>query len=260
MSNGLIKYSAVTAKVRAMHGKNLTAAQWEKLGQAKSLRAVWDVLRACPAWAEVGEDARCALDGDALIHALSRQLERDCKNLCRYLDKGDGESLRAFCRYQSGRQTMTPEQYQRWWRDGGGKFAGSRAVVGAEADALNLVYILRLRRFPGSVDRAEELLIPIRDGLNDRLIRQLLHAGDDEAALAILRKTRWGGAFTSLAPGDLEKEYQMYMERFCRHIIASAPAGLAVVQAYLPLKDMERRRLTRLAGAVSRGLDPKPAV
>jgi hypothetical protein len=71
-----------------------------------------------------------------------------------------------------------------------------------------------------------------------------------------LQTTRWGDVFTSLAPGDLEKEYRVYMEQFCRHIITSAGPGLAQVQAFLTLKDLERQRLTRLAAAVQRGLDP----
>lgn len=254
MINELIKYSSVTAKARAMFGKMLSDGDWSRLLGAETLRDVWDVLRRSGAWKLTGEDARCAGDPDLLVAALTRQVETDCDHLCLYLKKPDQELLRFFLKRPDG--GMTPEEARRWWSEGGAKNAGLRRIAGAEADALNLVYILRLRRFPGSLQDSEALLIPVRDKLTPELIRRLLRAREDREALELLRDTPWGSAFTSLAPGDLERQYSVYMAAFCRRVLAAATPGLTAAQAFLTLKDMERQRLARLAQAAARGIDP----
>lgn len=257
MINNLIKYSAVSTKARAMYGKLLTPAQWESLMAAEDLTALREGLKKSPAWDSVGD---APAEAAALCRALTARLEEDCRRLGLFLPAEDRELFEIFLRYQEQTTPMTPEEYQRWWASAGKRSESLRRIVGAEADALNLVYILRLRRFPKSVHRAKEYLIPIRRDLNAALIDRLLKAPDDAAVGAILETTRWGGTFKSLAPGDLERQYRRYMADFCRHILNAADASFAVVQAFLPLKDMERRRLMSLIGAVERGADPHTVI
>lgn len=257
MIKNIIHYGAAATKARAMYGKLLTDAQWESLLVAGDLRTVWDILRKCPAWEGIG---RVPAEPAAMSAALLDQLHEDCRRLGCFLDEKDRDTLKTFLRYQEMERAMSPEEYQRWWSEASHKGEGLRRIVGAESDALNLVYVLRLRRFPRSAAKAKDYLIPIRYELRDELIDRLLRATSDEAVLQILEKTRWGEAFRSLAPGDLEKQYQQYMEAFCRHILNAADAGLGVVQALLPLKDMERRKLLRLIGALAHGMDPRTAV
>ena len=257
MINNLIKYSAVSTKARAMYGKMLTPAQWESLMAAQDLSALREGLKRSPAWDTVGN---VPAEAGAMCRALTERLEDDCRRLGFFLSAEERELFNTFLRYQEQTRPMTPEEYQRWWTSAGKRSESLRHIVGAEADALNLVYILRLRRFPKSAQRAREYLIPIRKKLNDGLVDRLLKASDDGAVLAILENTCWGGAFKSLDPGALEKQYQRYMADFCRHILNAADASFAVVQAFLPLKDMERRRLMSLVGAVARGADPHTVI
>ncbi len=253
MINEYIRYSAVTTKARAMYGKMLTPADWEALKSAGDLRAVWEILSRCGAWSKVGEDPRCAGDAEAMERALLRQVEWDTKELCLYLKSAKQEILRFYLRYPGG---MTHEEEKRWWSGGGAEKAGLRHIAGAEADALNIVYILRLRGFPASAAKADELLIDVREKLTPELSRRLLRAKDDKEVLDILAKTPWKGMITSLAPGELEKQYSVYMEAFCHRVLAEARPGLTAVQAFITLKEMERQRLARLVSAVARGIDP----
>ena len=253
MINDLIKYSSATVKARAMYGKRLTEDDWSQLMAVSSLRAAWDILRHSGAWSAVGEDPRCAEELETMTAALSRQLQEDVRRLCLYLDKKDAETLRFYLRRPGH---MSPEEARRWWHDGGVQSAGLRRIAGAEADALNLVYILRLRTFPASVDRAEELLIPVRDKLTPDLVQRILRADSDKRVLELLRGTPWSSSFQSLAPGDLEKQYSAYMAAFCQRVLNGARPGLVAGQAFLTLKEMDRQRLTRLVSAVSKGIDP----
>lgn len=253
MIRDLIKYSAVTAKARAMYGKRLTEEDWAAMSGARSLRALWETLRRSGAWTEAHAPA-CAGSAAALLAAVERQTRLDCDRLCLYLSERDAQILRFFLQSPDG---MAPEDAGRWWRGGGARHAGLRRIAGAEIDALNLVYILRLRHFPASVKDADALLIPVRDKLKPELTAALLRAPDDAAVLALLKNTPWGSVFTSLAPGMLEKQYDAYLSAFCRRVLASARPGLVPAQAFMTLKGMERARLLRYAAAIERGIDPQ---
>lgn len=257
MISELIRYSAVSAKTRAMYGKLLTPAQWESLLAAENLEELRERLKRSPAWDSVGD---VPAESAAMCRALTLRLESDCHRLGCFLPSEDKALFETFLRYQKQAEPMTPEEYQRWWSSAGKRSESLCRIAGAEADALNLVYLLRLRQFPKSLPAAKKYLIPIHRDLKPALIDRLLKAPDDRAVLAILEETRWGATFRSLAPGELENQYQQYMTDFCRHILRSANASFAVVQAFLPLKDMERRRLMSLVGAVARGKDPRAVI
>jgi len=129
--------------------------------------------------------------------------------------------------------------------------------LGTEADLLNLSSIIRLRtRFPSSMERIDELLVPIRYRLKDSLIERLREAPSDDAFAAILRDSRWGGIFTELDPRSAQISYEKALFNFCRRQIHSAEPGICVPQAYLTLKSLEHDRLVRAAGCVSYGVPP----
>lgn len=254
MIKELTTYGAAVAKSRAMYGKRLTDQEWARLVEAKNLRTLWDILSRSPAWTAVAEAPRGAEDIAVLLESVNEQLRRDCRRLGMYLPRED----KAFVDFFAGHLAagMTPGEYQTWWAGAGKKRRELRRLVGAEADALNLVYVLRLRRFPASAARASELLIPVHDQLKPEFIQRLLHASSDAAVLALLEQSPWRHEFTSLAPGVLERQYEEYMRLFCRRVLASASPGPEEIQAYLTLKDMDRKRLADIASAVANGIDP----
>lgn len=258
MIKKLMTYGAVVTKCRAMYGKRLTDDQWERLMEASSLRTVWDILSRSPAWTAVAEQPQGAVDGMVLVQSLMEQLRRDCHNLSLYLPKRDRTFIDFFMSHQE--RGMSPEEYQAWWSGIPKKDAALRRLVGAEADGLNLVYVLRLRRFPASIGRVKELLIPVREHLRPEFIDRLLHAPNDEAALEILASSPWKDDFKSLAPGVLESQYEAYMRAFSRRILASANPGPEEIQAFLTMKDMDRKKLANIVAAVEQGIDPHRVV
>ena len=255
MIGNVIKYGAVCAKVRAMRGKCLSAEQWNRLQSCTTVRQVWDILRQSQSWAGVAQSPEAAADAQALMAALGQQLESDCRRLRNYLDDKDTASMRAFLDMRSAERSMTPEEYQKWW-DGIRTDAALRRLVAADVDAMNLVYVLRLRKFRASGQQAAKEMIPIRGQFKPEMAEEILRIESDAALLEYIRKTRWRDTFRSLEPGVLERQYREYLTQFCSRIMSSAQPGMAVVQAFLELKDLERRKLSRLIGAVERGIDP----
>ena len=130
--------------------------------------------------------------------------------------------------------------------------------LGTEADLLNIVSILRLQRyFPGSLNKANEMLIPIYNQLEPKIVNALVEANNENEALNILRKSSCRKYLEGLDLQKLENLHNDSMEAFCRKIIKSPDPSICVSVAYLILRELECKKLNRLIEAVDYGVDPK---
>ncbi len=133
--------------------------------------------------------------------------------------------------------------------------------VGLEADLLNIVSIVRLlKSFPSSLERADELLIPITAKLKPELLSALKSAKGENEAFELLRRSPFGKYLEGVTPSNIENFYYNSMEQFCRKLVKSAEPDIGVPQAYLVLKELECRKLNRVIEAVSLGVDPKSVI
>ena len=131
-------------------------------------------------------------------------------------------------------------------------------VLGTEADLLNIVSLLRLQRhFPGSLNRANELLIPIHSLIEPKLLEELLSAKSESELVKILEKSPCRGYLEGKDLQKLESLYYEAMEAFCRQIIKAPEPSICVPVAYLTLREFECKKLTRLIQAVDYGLEPE---
>ncbi len=133
--------------------------------------------------------------------------------------------------------------------------------VGLEADLLNIVSVIRLlKSFPSSLERADELLIPITARLKPELLSALKSAKGENEAFELLRRSPFGKYFEGIAPSNIESFYYTSMEKFCRKLVKAAEPDIGVPLAYLTLKELECRKLNRVIEAVSLGVDPKSVI
>ena len=131
-------------------------------------------------------------------------------------------------------------------------------VMGTEADLLNIVSLLRLQRyFPGSLDKAHELIIPVYSRLDPRLMKNLLAAKSEGETLDILSKSSCRKYIEDKDLQKLESLYYEAMEAFCRQIIKAPEPSICVPVAYLTLREFECKKLNRLIQAVNYGLEPE---
>jgi len=140
---------------------------------------------------------------------------------------------------------------------------GKKALVesiGMQADLLNIVYLLRLRRLLGPSRRIPELLIPVRYKLTDDFILELAGAPSDSEAMAVLNKSRWKSYFESFEALGIERYYERAVEEFCRKLISSSAPSLCIPHAYLTLKEIECHKLIRLIEAIRYGIDPQSVI
>ena len=134
-------------------------------------------------------------------------------------------------------------------------------TVGLEADLLNIVSIVRLlRSFPSSLERSDELLIPISARLKPELLSALKAAKSETEALDLLRRSPFGKCLEGVDAENIESFYYKSIEKFCRKLVKAAEPDIGVPQAYLVLKELECKKLNRVIEAVSIGVDPKSVI
>lgn len=134
-------------------------------------------------------------------------------------------------------------------------------LLGREADLLNIISLLRLQRyFPGSLEKAKSLLIPIHYRLRPVLAEAIIRARNETEALELLKKTQYGQNFSDINGNRLESIFEKAMSDFCRRLIRVTEPSTCMVLAYLAIKEIECKRLLRVIEAVQCGIDPKKAI
>ena len=126
-----------------------------------------------------------------------------------------------------------------------------KELLGHEADLLNIVHAMRLRRFSKNVNG----LIPISHRLKPEITAAIAAAANEDEVESILTASGWIKHFSDGVKAP-EKQYRRQMEAFCRRLLKSAEPNFCFVQAYLTLKELERDKLISIVQAIDYGIDP----
>lgn len=130
-----------------------------------------------------------------------------------------------------------------------------KELLGHEADLLNIVHAIRLRRFVTADGDVESRLIPISHDLKPEVTAAVIKANNDDEVLDVLASSGWIKYFPD-GVNDPEKQYRLRMEAFCRKLLKAAEPNFCCVQAYLTLKELERDKIIRIVQAIDYGIDP----
>lgn len=325
MLSEVMKYSALSAKVKAMYGKLLNESQWKKIEEIRTIPELAAFLKSVPGWSEAAKKLPGGtLTANALESALRLQIGEERKRLFQYVSQEDREyfaytvyeeeyrrilenlrrltsplgkvltppspalikkskldlealdtatSFSEICKaaehtlygpalhrvllrldtpypeYRSISVMMENIYYEKLYRFLLRRYKGSGKTdlvqhLGEEADLLNLLHILRLHRyFPGSLEHADEFLIPVHRRLTKDFAAELIAAPNETAAVQLLLQSYWGKFFANYRGARLEELfYQAKVAQNARLLKTSVP-GVAVIEEYLQLKELEEQRL-----------------
>lgn len=128
-------------------------------------------------------------------------------------------------------------------------------LAGLEADLLNITHLLRiLRYFPRSLKGADALLIPVSHRLKRELVHDIIAAGTYDKALDVLRGSMWKDLAAAIDVSGPEREYERRLGGFCVRLMRSGEPSVCPAVAFLTLKELERKKLTRVIEAVRFGV------
>lgn len=334
MIGALTTYGALSAKVRAMYGRRLRAADFRRIAAMKSLEEVLDFLREHPGWQQAVEQIdtrdirRSVLESvlkghtmdeylrlaafipkgdrplsgfsillaeeEAILHTLRRlragrvHEDRIPPSLLRK-GKVDTDGLRSCVTYDgllhavkdsifyqplmrlrpaepdglpdypAAEALLRSTYFSYIYRQISKNYAGETKAVllrsfGEQVDLLNIIHILRMKRyFPHSAD-CLTVLLPFYHRLRPETIQALRAAPTLEAAMALLAGTPYAGAFRDLDVAAVEDYYRMAFYRFNhRQLMLGAPSIYCAI-AYLNLRELETSALITAIESVKYGV------
>lgn len=131
-------------------------------------------------------------------------------------------------------------------------------TIGLEADLLNIISELRLHRsFRVSLERADELMIPVYYHLRPEFLSALTGARTESETLELLRKSPFKKYLEGVDTEGIETIYYSALEKFCKKLVTAPEPDISAALGYVILKDLECRKLNRIIEAVASGYDPK---
>ena len=128
-------------------------------------------------------------------------------------------------------------------------------AVNFRADMLNIAYLMRLRRFGAPPEQAGKQLLPLHGSVTAAVCRRALEASDDWEAFAVLRSTKSGKWLPEDLSGSPEAAIRTAQAAYFRKLL-HGKLNLAVVYAFITLKEYEAEMLRRAFMALQYGLSP----
>ena len=256
MLKARMDYGAISAKVLALYGKLLKEDEWRRLCECAAPADVLTALKSHPGWSAYVSELPAGADTERLKEAVKAKRRRDWEKLLHFCGREDREML-SLLESNTRRGSLDVFADIKKNYSGTGRAELIR-LLGAQADLLNLVSILRLHRyFPDSLGRAEELLVPVFGKLKPQLTQELIAARSESEALALLKQSPFAPYFEDYKPRQLDRLYEQAMISFCRKVVKMPEPNVCVPVAYLTLSELECGRLIRIIEALGYGMKPE---
>ncbi len=133
------------------------------------------------------------------------------------------------------------------------------AAVGAEIDALNLLWIYRLKTYFGTdKDLIYAYLIPNKFRLKKNDLIQLVQAQTAAEFVSLAANTPYSALFRGGAEDIyLEHRYKTFVYNLHKKLQMENPFTLATEVSYLHLKEQEIKNITSIAEGIRYGLPPE---
>ncbi len=265
MLKARMNYGAVSAKVMALYGRLFTEDDWRRLCECVSPGEVLSILKYHPGWSAYVSELPAATGAEELKKAIGNKQQRDYEKLYRFCNLEDKELFRVLCEsaeYGGTAAALHRSDNSRVFADVSKNYHGSgkamlKRFLGAQADLLNIVSILRLHRhFSDSLQDAQKLLVPVYGRLKPKLVDSLLSARSEQEAIEFLKLSPFSAYFDGYKPQHLDRLYERAMISFCRRLIKMPEPNICVAVAFLTLSELECTKLIRIIEAL--GYDIKP--
>lgn len=115
--------------------------------------------------------------------------------------------------------------------------------IGTQVDMLNLMHILRLKRFFPEEDDFAKILFPCYYKLKPAQVREMCAAPDLAAALDAAARTPYGKLIRNASVEDLSRLYDESLFRLSRRQLMQGKPSIYVAVAFLNLRELELKEL-----------------
>lgn len=253
MAGGLLQYSGLVTKTRAMRSRLLKREDFERITEFQTVEETIGFLREQESYGKIyggREEIKHRGQVEALIH---NSILEDYRKLYRF---GNGQQRSAMelyveqLRYEESVPKIEISYFVNVWKqiEGFGDRQMQqvlREVFGTQIDWLNIMWMYRAKQF--FHQRPEEIagmLIPVHYKLKKAELQKLLDAEQMEEFRKILSNTAYFKGREALIKMQDEISYHQVMRKMYRRICRKYPASMAPVFYYFYEKEQEIEHLT----------------
>lgn len=274
MASGVLVYSGLVTKTKAMHGKLLTPQELAALTEYESVEEFISFLREHSGYAPVFA-GRDEVEHRGQVEAvIGEALYRDYGRLYRFAGAGQRKVLEmAFLRYEladaekpgegytdeisaDGDMKLDVDYYRMLWKYRE-KIKDRRTrdicaqIWGTEIDWQNIMWMYRAKRFYGSTAaEIERELIPVSYKLRKGELQSLLLAEHLEEFIDLVGKTAYFTEKDAVVKLGDEITYRAVLNRTYRRVCRKYPMSIAPVLQYFYDKEHEIDMLTTILEGV----------
>ena len=252
MAGGLLQYSGILAKTRAMHGRLLTREDFLHFTEIETVHETIAYLREQESYGRIysgHDEIEHRGQAEAVIH---NSIIRDYQSLYSFAGPMQRQELKLYepqLQYGESVPELDISYFSDVWKELK-QFKGvSRKVLteiyGTQIDWLNIMWMYRAKRFFGqSPKEIHAMLIPVHYRLKTQEVEGLLMAEQMESFQKILAATAYFRGQEALIQMQDEISYHQVMNRMYRKVCRKYPCSIAPVYRYLHEKELEIEHLT----------------
>lgn len=114
---------------------------------------------------------------------------------------------------------------------------------GTQVDMINIMHILRMKRFFPEADDILSVLFPLSYKLRPEQIQAMCAAEGADGVLAVVAGTPYAKAFRNVSMADLQQIYDETLFRLCRRQLMMGKSSIYSTVAFLNLRVLEMKEL-----------------
>lgn len=253
MAGGLLEYSGLVTKAKAMGSRLLKREDFERITEFQTVQETIGFLREQESYGEIyggREEIRHRGQVEALIH---NSILEDYRKLYRFGNRQQRKAMELYfgqLQYEESVPKVEVSYFVNVWKQINGFEDRKmrhvlREVFGTQIDWLNILWMYRAKQFfHQKPEEIAGILIPVHYKLKKKELQNLLETGQMEEFRKILSNTVYFKGREALVKIQDEISYRQVMQKMYLRICRKYPASMAPVFYYFYEKEQEIEHLT----------------
>lgn len=253
MAGGLLEYSGLITKTKAMHSRLLKQQDFEKIMEFQTVSETIAFLQEQESYGKIysgHEEIKHRGQVEALIHDSIKEDYQRLYQFCNPQQKEAMELYRQQLQYKNTVPEFNIDYFVKVWKQIG-KFQGIqmkrvlREIFGTQIDWLNIMWMYRAKRFfDQTPEEIYTMLIPIHYKVKRAELQKMLDSQQMDEFIKILGNTAYFRGKEALVTMKDEVSYHLAIKKMYRNICKKYPMSMAFVFQYLYHKEQEIEHLT----------------
>ncbi|MEG0962494.1 MAG: V-type ATPase subunit [Lachnospiraceae bacterium] len=253
MTEGLLQYSGLLTKTRAMHGRLLKREDFEKILEIPTVYETIVFLREQESYGKIyggHEDIQHRGQVEALIH---NSILEDYKCLYLFSNQKQRSALALYqkqLQYGASVPEIDTTYFVKTWQSIHKFFTGKmkqvlQEIFGTQIDWLNIMWMYRAKCFfHQQPEEITQMLIPVHYRLKKSEFQQMLDTEKIEEFIHILSNTVYFKGKEALVKMQDDISYHEVMRKMYQKTCSKYPASMAPIFQYFYDKEQEIQHLT----------------